>query len=108
MYLIYKLSKKYKFKIIEDASHALGGEYKNLKIGSCKYSDMAVFSFHPVKPITTGEGGAVLTNKKKIAISIEKLRNHGINKVKSKFIRKNQDLLGFRHLSIKIHNFQKV
>ena len=90
MYSIYKLSKIYKFKIIEDASHALGGEYKNFKIGSCKYSDMAVFSFHPVKPITTGEGGAVLTNKKKIAISIEKLRNHGINKVKSKFIRKNQ------------------
>ena len=66
MNLIYKLSKIYNFKIVEDASHALGGEYKKLKVGSCKYSEMTVFSFHPVKPITTGEGGAVLTNKKKL------------------------------------------
>ena len=57
--------KKYKLLIIEDDSHGLGGKYKNGKIGSCKYSDITVFSFHPVKPITTGEGGAILTNNKK-------------------------------------------
>ena len=62
---IYHLSKKYKFKIIEDVSHALGAIYKNEKIGSCKYSDITVFSFHPVKIITTAEGGAALSNSKK-------------------------------------------
>ena len=54
---IYKLSKKFNFKIIEDASHAIGGAYKKAKIGSCEYSDITVFSFHPVKIVTTGEGG---------------------------------------------------
>ena len=62
---IKKLSKKYKFRIIEDASHALGASYKKERIGSCKYSDITVFSFHPVKSITTPEGGDVLKNKKK-------------------------------------------
>ena len=62
---IYNLSKKYNFKIIEDASHALGAKYENKSVGSCIYSDIAVFSFHPIKSITTGEGGACLTNSKK-------------------------------------------
>ena len=75
---IYKLSKKFKFKIIEDASHALGTKYFNSKIGSCKYSDVTVFSFHPVKIITTGEGGAVTTNSKLIDKKIKSLRTHGI------------------------------
>ena len=57
MQRIYKLSKKYKFKIVEDASHALGGRYNNKVIGNCEFSDICVFSFHPVKIITTGEGG---------------------------------------------------
>jgi dTDP-4-amino-4,6-dideoxygalactose transaminase len=72
------LSKKYKFKIIEDASHAIGATYENLPIGSCKYSDACVFSFHPVKIITTGEGGARLTNNKDVALKFRALRNHGI------------------------------
>ena len=55
---IYKLSKKYKFKIVEDASHAVGAKYYGSKIGSCKYSDITIFSFHPVKIMTTAEGGA--------------------------------------------------
>ena len=63
---IYKLSKKYKFKIIEDASHSLGAKFKNEKVGSCKWSDVTVFSFHPVKIITTFEGGAAVTNNYKI------------------------------------------
>ena len=62
MAAIKELSRKYKFKIIEDASHAIGGEYQNNPIGSCKYSDITGFSFHPVKIVTSGEGGAALTN----------------------------------------------
>ena len=77
---IYKLSKEYKFKIIEDASHAIGAKYKKTKIGDCEYSDIAVFSFHPVKIITTGEGGMVTTNDKKIAEKLSLYRTHGITR----------------------------
>ncbi|MEA2088651.1 MAG: UDP-4-amino-4,6-dideoxy-N-acetyl-beta-L-altrosamine transaminase [Patescibacteria group bacterium] len=80
---INKIAKKYKLLVIEDACHALGAKYKNNKIGNCKYSDMAVFSFHPVKPITTGEGGAILTNNKKYYDKLILLRNHGIYKDKN-------------------------
>ena len=65
MKTIYKLSKKYNFSIVEDASHALGGKYENQPVGNCKYSDISIFSFHPVKIITTGEGGVAVTNNKK-------------------------------------------
>ena len=75
---IFKLSKKYKFKIIEDASHALGSEHKGNKVGTCKWSDLSVFSFHPVKPITTGEGGMITTNNKKYYQNLKILREHGI------------------------------
>ncbi len=75
-----KLSKIYKFKIIEDASHALGAFYNNSPIGSCKYSDACIFSFHPVKIITTGEGGAMLTNNKNLALKFSSLRSHGIER----------------------------
>ena len=77
---INDLSKKYGFKIVEDASHALGAKYLKNKIGSCKYSDITVFSFHPVKMITTGEGGIVTTNDKKIYEKIASLRDHGIDR----------------------------
>ena len=63
---IKKLSNKYGFKIIEDASHAARFKDRKSSIGSCKYSDITVFSFHPVKPFTTGEGGAILTNSRDI------------------------------------------
>ena len=76
---IFVLSKKYKFKIIEDASHAIGSSYKKHPIGSCKWSDLSTFSFHPVKNITSGEGGAVLTNNKKLAKKIKLVRENGIN-----------------------------
>ena len=75
---IYLLSKEYGFKIIEDGSHAIGGEYKNEKVGSCKYSDITVFSFHPVKIITTGEGGMALTNNTEIYKKLMKFRSHGV------------------------------
>jgi len=82
---IYRLSKKYKFKIIEDASHAIGASYKNSPIGSCKWSDLTVFSFHPVKIITSAEGGAITTNNKKLSDKIKLLRENGIHSIKSKF-----------------------
>ena len=81
---IKEIAEKHNLLIIEDASHALGAEYKNSKIGSCKYSDMTIFSFHPVKHITTGEGGAVLTNQKDLYQRLLLFRNHGITKEKEK------------------------
>lgn len=77
---IYKLSQEYGFKVIEDASHAIGADYKSTKIGCCKYSDLAVFSFHPVKIVTTGEGGMVLTNDKELHKKLLLYRSHGITR----------------------------
>ncbi len=77
---ISKLSKLYNFKIIEDASHSIGASYDNSKVGSCKYSDITVFSFHPVKIITTCEGGVAITNDAKIAKKLDLFRTHGITK----------------------------
>ena len=78
MEAIHELSQQYGFKIIEDASHAIGGRYKDEPIGNCRYSDITVFSFHPVKIITTGEGGMSLTNDKQLAKRMMLLRSHGI------------------------------
>lgn len=75
---IKNLSKKYNFKILEDASHGIGGKYLNKPIGSCLYSDITVFSFHPVKIVTTAEGGMALTNNEELALSMAKFRSHGI------------------------------
>lgn len=86
---IYQLSKKYKFKIIEDASHAFGSKYNGLPVGSCAYSDLTVFSFHPVKTITTGEGGCITTNSKKYFTLGKALRSGGIVKDKKELIRRN-------------------
>lgn len=80
MEAIHALSIEYGFKIIEDASHAIGGRYKGEPIGNCRYSDIAVFSFHPVKIITTGEGGMLLTNDAKLAKRMALLRSHGITR----------------------------
>jgi UDP-4-amino-4,6-dideoxy-N-acetyl-beta-L-altrosamine transaminase len=77
---IFKLSKEYGFRIIEDASHSIGGKYLNSKIGSCQYSDITVFSFHPVKIITTAEGGILTTNNHKLADKMKLLRSHGISR----------------------------
>ena len=83
---IYDLSQKYGFKILEDASHAVGAKYFDEKIGSCKYSDITVFSFHPVKIITTAEGGAALTNNAQLNEKLKLYRNHGITRNK-KFLK---------------------
>src|SRR3972149_7827426 len=77
---IYNIAQKYGLTVIEDACHALGAKYKNENIGGCKYSDMVVFSFHPLKSITTGEGGAVLTNSKEFYEKLTLFRTHGITK----------------------------
>lgn len=81
---IHNMAKKHNLIVIEDACHALGAEYKisgnSSKVGSGRYSDMAIFSFHPVKAITTGEGGAVVTNNKKFYEKLILLRNHGITR----------------------------
>jgi UDP-4-amino-4,6-dideoxy-N-acetyl-beta-L-altrosamine transaminase len=77
---IHALSQRYGFKIIEDASHAIGGKYRGESIGNCHYSDITVFSFHPVKIITTGEGGIALTNDVQLARRMQLLRSHGITR----------------------------
>jgi len=78
MLAIHALSQKYGFDIIEDASHAIGASYNNIKVGSCAHSDITVFSFHPVKIITTGEGGMAMTNDTELAVRLRRLRTHGI------------------------------
>ncbi len=74
------LANEYGFTVIEDASHAIGGTYRNTPVGSCQYSDMAVFSFHPVKIITTAEGGIVVTNRKDLYDKLILYRSHGITR----------------------------
>ena len=77
---IHALSQEYGFKIIEDASHAIGGKYLEQPIGCCQYSDIAVFSFHPVKIITTAEGGLATTNNKELAERMQLFRSHGVTR----------------------------
>ena len=80
MRAIKKLSEKYGFKIIEDASHAIGGSYNGAKIGSCRFSDITVFSFHPVKIITTAEGGCATTNNTEIFENLKLFSSHGVTR----------------------------
>ena len=107
---IKQLSKKYKFKIIEDASHALGSKYLDIKIGNPKYSHSVITSFGPVKSITTGEGGAVFTNKKKDFNFNQIFRQSGVQKNIKFFIKKNapgwwneQQVLGYNYKLSEIH-----
>lgn len=80
MAAIHALGQRYGFKIIEDASHAIGGKYRDEPIGNCRYSDITVFSFHPVKIITTAEGGMAMTNDAQLAKRMQLLRSHGITR----------------------------
>jgi UDP-4-amino-4,6-dideoxy-N-acetyl-beta-L-altrosamine transaminase len=77
---IADLARRYGFRIIEDASHAIGAQYADHPVGDCRYSDIAVFSFHPVKIITTGEGGMAMTNDAELAGRMRRLRSHGITR----------------------------
>lgn len=80
MEAIHSLSKEYNFRLVEDASHAIGGKYKGEPVGCCKYSDVTVFSFHPVKIITTAEGGMALTNSEHLKTLMELYRSHGVTR----------------------------
>lgn len=73
------LKEKYNIKILEDCAHSIGASFEGIKAGSCKYSDISIFSFHPVKQITTGEGGAITTNSKEIYEKLLLLRGHGMS-----------------------------
>jgi UDP-4-amino-4,6-dideoxy-N-acetyl-beta-L-altrosamine transaminase len=97
MQAIKKIAKKHKFVLIDDACHALGAYYKNKKIGNGTLADLTVFSFHPVKSITTGEGGAILTNNKKYYERMLRFRSHGIVKSKSPAWHYEMRDLGFNY-----------
>lgn len=99
MQAIHRLSQHYGFKIIEDASHAIGASYNNIKVGSCVHSDIAVFSFHPVKIITTGEGGMAVANDEALANRLLRLRTHGITN--------DKELMQTRPLN-EIWNYQQI
>lgn len=90
MAAIYVLGQQYGFKIIEDASHAIGGRYLGEPIGNCKFSDITVFSFHPVKIITTGEGGMATTNNAGLASKMRLLRSHGITRDANQMTRESE------------------
>jgi UDP-4-amino-4,6-dideoxy-N-acetyl-beta-L-altrosamine transaminase len=101
MIAIHKLSEEYGFKIIEDASHAIGSLYKKTKVGSCKYSHITVFSFHPIKIITTIEGGMAMTNDVKLAERMYRLRTHGITS-KKEFMqpRNNEEIWNYQQIEL--------
>lgn len=80
MEAIHRLGQRYGFHIVEDASHAIGGRYRGEAVGNCRYSDITVFSFHPVKIVTTAEGGAALTNDARLAQRMALLRSHGVTR----------------------------
>jgi dTDP-4-amino-4,6-dideoxygalactose transaminase len=98
---IRALGDKYGFRIIEDASHAIGGEYENAKVGNCSYSDITVFSFHPVKIITTGEGGIAVTNNSDLFNSMKAYRSHGITSHKKEMQpRSKKELWNYQQIKL--------
>ncbi|MCS6113386.1 UDP-4-amino-4,6-dideoxy-N-acetyl-beta-L-altrosamine transaminase [Shewanella baltica] len=110
MQAISALADEYGFKIIEDASHGIGGSYQGHKLGSCEYSDITVFSFHPVKIITSAEGGMAITNCAELAAKMALYRSHGITKVPETMLRPDegdwyyeQHLLGFNYRMTDLH-----
>ena len=96
---IHALSQQYGFKIIEDASHAIGATYSDIKVGSCAHSHITVFSFHPVKIITTGEGGMAITNDELLANRMRRLRAHGVTTDKALMYPRPED---------EIWNYQQI
>lgn len=107
---IKRLADQYNCKVIEDASHAIGGKYQNKPIGNCLYSDITVFSFHPVKIITSGEGGMAVTNQKTLSNKLNLLRSHGITRDQSLMTQPSDEAwiyeqieLGFNYRMTDIH-----
>ena len=101
MRTIHELSKIYGFHIIEDASHAIGAEYESKKIGNGEFSDITVFSFHPVKIITSGEGGMAVTNDKNIASKLRVLRSHGITSTPEEMlIRPEEEIWNYQQIDL--------
>jgi UDP-4-amino-4,6-dideoxy-N-acetyl-beta-L-altrosamine transaminase len=101
---IAELAREYGFKVIEDASHAIGASYKDEPVGSCRWSAITVFSFHPVKIITSGEGGMALTNDAELSWRMTMLRSHGITREQDRMEATNpppwayeQQMLGFNY-----------
>jgi UDP-4-amino-4,6-dideoxy-N-acetyl-beta-L-altrosamine transaminase len=110
MQAIHALGERYGFKIIEDASHAVGGRYRDEPVGNCRYSDITVFSFHPVKIVTTAEGGAAMTNQPELAAKMTLLRSHGITREAAQMSRVSdgpwyyeQIELGFNYRMTELH-----
>jgi UDP-4-amino-4,6-dideoxy-N-acetyl-beta-L-altrosamine transaminase len=98
---IKKLSQEYGFRIIEDASHGIGGKYQAEPIGNCRYSDITVFSFHPVKIITTGEGGMALTNDTVLAKQLRLFRSHGITSDPADMLdRQSQEIWNYQQIDL--------
>lgn len=100
MEAIHKLAVEYGFSVIEDACHAIGGRYETEKIGSCKYSDITVFSFHPVKTITTGEGGMAVTNDVELAGKMMLYRSHGITREPEKMTHESEGPWYYQQISL--------
>jgi UDP-4-amino-4,6-dideoxy-N-acetyl-beta-L-altrosamine transaminase len=107
---IWDLAQEFGFKVLEDASHAIGASRDGMAVGNCRWSDITVFSFHPVKIITTGEGGMALTNDEEWAVRMGMLRSHGITRSPGRFLEKapaswhyEQQLLGFNYRMTDIH-----
>lgn len=110
MHRIWCLGEKYGFKIVEDASHAIGGTYRGEAVGKCRYSDITVFSFHPVKIITSAEGGMAVTNNEGLADRMRRLASHGITRYKNDFANEEatpwqyeQKELGFNYRMSDVH-----
>jgi UDP-4-amino-4,6-dideoxy-N-acetyl-beta-L-altrosamine transaminase len=100
MAAIGQLAQEYGFKVVEDASHAIGGSWQSHSIGDCRHSDITVFSFHPVKIITTAEGGALTTNDPSLATRLADLRSHGITRDEGRMVRKDQGGWYYEQLSL--------
>jgi UDP-4-amino-4,6-dideoxy-N-acetyl-beta-L-altrosamine transaminase len=107
---IWELAQEYGFRVLEDASHAVGGSRSGEPVGSCRWSDITVLSFHPVKIITSGEGGVALTNDPELAERMMMLRSHGITRDQARYVdrdpapwRYEQQLLGFNYRMTDIH-----
>ena len=107
-----ELSEKYGFRVIEDAAHAIGSTYtidgKEVACGSCTHTDLAIFSFHPVKTITTGEGGAILTNDDALAAKLRRLANHGIERDSSNFVPGHSEIVTRHKFPAWYHEMQDL